>query len=51
MTALNDMGNGIKTAVDMIATYEVNEAGKISAMRAYWSWDEMEQQLKKLGLM
>jgi hypothetical protein len=51
MTAVNDMGNGIKTAIDMIATYEVNADGKISAMRAYWSWDEMEHQLKKLGLI
>lgn len=49
-TAINDMGKG-KTEVDMIATYEVNDEGKITAMSAYWSWPEMEAQLKKLGFM
>src|SRR6478609_101466 len=49
-TAINDMGKG-KTEVDMIATYEVNDEGKITAMCAYWSWPEMEAQLKKLGFM
>ena len=50
MTAMNDLGNGIKTSVDMIAVYEVDEAGKICSMKAYWSWDEMTAQLKALGL-
>lgn len=49
-TAINDMGKG-KTEVDMIATYEVNDEGKITAMSAYWSWPEMEAQLKNLGFM
>lgn len=51
MSAVNEMGNGYQTRVDMIATYEVDEAGKISRMKAYWSWDDMEAQLKQLGLM
>ena len=51
MSAVNDIGNGSQTRVDMIATYEVDEAGKIASMKAYWSWDEMATQLKQLGLM
>ena len=49
-TAINDMGKG-KTTVDMIAIYQVNDAGKITEMSAYWSWPEMEAQLKQLGFM
>jgi hypothetical protein len=49
-TAINDLGKG-KTEVDMIAIYEVNDEGKIIQMSAYWSWAEMETQLKKLGFM
>ena len=49
-TAINDMGKG-KTAVDVIAIYDVNAEGKITAMSAYWSWADMEAQLKKLGFM
>jgi hypothetical protein len=50
ITAVNDLGNGIKTTIDMIAVYEVNDAGKITSMKAYWSWDSMASQLKELGL-
>ncbi len=50
MTAVNDMGNGIVTSIDMIAVYEVDDEGKIRSMKAYWSWDDMEAQLKELGL-
>ena len=49
-TAVNDLGNGINTTVDMVAVYEVNDEGKITSMKAYWSWDEMTAQLKELGL-
>jgi steroid delta-isomerase len=49
-TAINDMGKA-KTEVDMIAIYQVNDAGKITEMSAYWSWPEMEAQLKQLGFM
>lgn len=49
-TAINDMGKG-KTEVEMIAIYEVNDDGKIIRMSAFWSWAEMESQLKKLGFM
>lgn len=49
-TAVNDMGKG-KTAVDMVAIYQVNDEGKITEMSAYWSWADMEAQLKQLGFM
>jgi len=50
MTAVNDLGNGLTTRIDMIAVYEVDEAGRITSMKAYWSWDALEQQLRQLGL-
>lgn len=50
-TAVNDMGNGIKTSIEMVTVYEVNEAGKITHMAAYWDWDMLQKQLKDLGLM
>ncbi|HRF89019.1 MAG: hypothetical protein E6Q87_03945 [Cellvibrionales bacterium] len=49
-TAVNDLGKG-KTEVEMVAVYEVNDEGKITRMSAFWSWAEMEVQLKKLGFM
>lgn len=51
MTAVNDMGNGISTTVEMIAVYEVNDEGKITSMKAYWDWGVMESQLRELGLV
>ena len=50
MTALNDLGNGIKTSIDMIAVYETDKAGKICSMKAYWDWDELAGQLARAGL-
>jgi len=49
--AHNDMGNGIVTQCDMLATYDVNEEGKITAMAANWCYDDMMAQLKKHGLI
>ena len=51
MRAENDLGGGIKTYVDMIAVYEVDDQGLLKSMQAYWSWASMEEQLQKLGLM
>lgn len=51
MVAENDLGNGIKTRVEMTAVYEVDEEGLIKRMQAYWDYSEMENQLKALGLM
>ena len=50
-TITNDLGKGRKTEVEMIAIYEVNDAGKITRMSAFWNWDEMQAQLKKMGFM
>jgi len=50
-TISNDLGKGRKTEVEMIAIYEVNDAGKITRMSAFWNWDEMQAQLKALGFM
>lgn len=50
MRAENNMGGGIKTAVDMIAVYQVDDNGLIESMSAYWDWNQMEAQLKALGL-
>ena len=49
-TAENDLGGGIKTHIDMMAIYTVNDAGLITHMQAYWDWEDMQQQLQKLGL-
>ncbi len=49
MRAVNNLGSGISTTVDMIAVYEVDDNGLITSMSAYWDWDVMEQQLKKLS--
>lgn len=48
-TITNNLGKDRKTEVEMIAIYEVNDAGKITRMSAFWSWDAMLAQLKKLG--
>ena len=50
-TAVNNMGGDLKTEVEMVAIYELNDEGKIQRMSAFWSWAAMEEQLKKLGLM
>lgn len=44
MKAINDMGS-MKTEVDMIAVYHVDEQGLITSMNAYWDWDVMQKQL------
>jgi len=42
---VNDMGDGKSTKVEMIATYEVNDAGLITEMCAYWNFDELLSQM------
>lgn len=49
MRAENDLGGGLKTAVDMIAVYQVDDDGLIVSMSAYWDWNVMQQQLASLG--
>jgi ketosteroid isomerase-like protein len=43
--ARNDLGDGKFTEVDMLATYQVNEDGLITAMKAHWNFDDMMEQL------
>lgn len=45
----NDIGNGLKTHLDMIAIYEINESGKIVTMSAYWDYSELEKQLAEFN--
>ena len=49
MQAVNDLGGGLTTTIDMVAVYEVDEQGLIKTMCAYWSWAEMEQQFANLS--
>ena len=51
MTATNAIAEDMQTTIKMIATYEVNDEGKLIALSAHWDWNEMEEQLKALGLM
>lgn len=46
--ARNDMGDGNFTECDMLATYEVNEEGLITAMKAHWNFDDMMEQIAAL---
>lgn len=48
MQAVNDLGGGLVTTIDMVAVYEVDQQGLIKTMSAYWSWAAMEQQLANL---
>jgi steroid Delta-isomerase len=46
-TLTNKMPGGADITVDLVSIYKVNAAGKLLAMRAYWSYAEVEQKLKK----
>ena len=46
MQVINTMPDGIKTTVEMIAVYHVNDAGLITSMHAYWDMGEIERQLE-----
>ena len=41
----NRMPDGTEITVDLVSIYKVNSAGKLTAMRAYWSYAEVEQKL------
>lgn len=40
-TAVNTLDGGSRIELEMVATYAVNSAGKITEMRAYWSFDAL----------
>jgi ketosteroid isomerase-like protein len=45
MTAANKV-NGIKTFVEMVAVYTVNDAGKLISLNVYWDVDEVAAQME-----
>lgn len=45
-TLTNRMPGGVDITVDLVSIYKVNAQGKLLAMRAYWSYAEVEQKLK-----
>lgn len=49
LQATNDLG-GIKTVVNMVGLYEVNEDGKLSSLKVYWDFSELTAQLKEHGI-
>ncbi len=49
LQATNDFG-GIKTVVNMVGLYEVNEDGKLSSLKVYWDFSELTAQLKEHGI-
>lgn len=40
MTATNDIG-GMKTYIEMVVTYEVNDEGLLISLNAYWDMDAL----------
>jgi steroid Delta-isomerase len=47
-TLTNRMSGGVEITVDLVSIYKVNPQGKLLAMRAYWSYADVEQKLKAL---
>ena len=44
MTLTTSFENGVKMTVNGIFTYRVDEQGKLTSLRGYWSLDETEIQ-------
>lgn len=47
-TLTNTLPGGVAITVDLVSIYKVNALGKLVAMRAYWSYADVEQKLKTL---
>ncbi len=47
--AHNDLGDGKVSKCDMLAIYDVNEEGKITAMAANWDFDGLMAQLAEIN--
>ena len=47
--AVDDLGDGKVSKCDMLAIYDVNEEGKITAMSANWDFDELMAQLAEVN--
>ena len=44
----NRLPDGSEITVDLVSIYKVNAAGKLTAMRAYWSYAEVEAKLRSM---
>jgi steroid Delta-isomerase len=45
-TLTNTLPGNVHVTVDLVSIYKVNALGKLTAMRAYWSYTDVEQKLK-----
>jgi steroid delta-isomerase len=45
-TLTNTLPGDVDVTVDLVSIYKVNALGKLAAMRAYWSYADVEQKLK-----
>lgn len=45
-TLTNTLPGNVDVTVDLVSIYKVNAVGKLTAMRAYWSYADVEQKLK-----
>ena len=45
MKVVNTMGDDLKTEIDLIGIYHVDDDGLIISMHAYWDFGEIEKQL------
>jgi hypothetical protein len=50
LKATNDLGGGLKTVIDMVGLYEVDENGKLKSLKVYWDFPKLMAQLKELGI-
>lgn len=48
MTACNNAG-GMKLHIEMVAVYEVNDAGKLLSLKVYWDVDALADQIAALA--
>lgn len=44
-TLTNTLPGNVVISVDLVSVYRVNAAGKLAAMRAYWSYADVEHKL------
>jgi len=49
MTAANNIG-GIKTYIEMVGVYEVNDTGKLTSLNIYWDVEALDEQLRAQGV-
>ncbi len=50
MTAANNVG-GIKTYIEMVGVYEVDDSGKLTSLDVYWDVDALDEQLRAQGVL